>query len=211
MIAPQASEAGFTLVELLIGLALMALTAMLLLAGVSSARQALDYTERAGTTASMGAIQSYLRTTLSETHALPWQNNSAETEAPVFVGTKSRMSFSSGYVPRGQFGGLYRYELAVEPSAEPASAMDFVVAMTVHRPAKVSAPVATTRTTLVATVADLEFSYFVAENDDVAPTWRSTWSHNFRLPVLVAITVKFTDRDERTWPRLVVALPLSQR
>src|SRR5262249_61581021 len=60
------AEAGFTLVELLVALALLVVIASLLVYAITNARQALDVVDRRGTQASVPAVQSVLRRLLVE-------------------------------------------------------------------------------------------------------------------------------------------------
>jgi len=202
------AEAGYTLLELLIALALLTVIASLLLNAIGSARQALDVVDRRGTQASVPAVQSVLRRLLVEARA---NLDAAERADPdrAFIGEPNKLGFVSSFVPQGQYGGLWRYQIELDSSEGAAESNALVLTQQLVRPAS-QATGRPLRTVVVNKVRALSVRYFGAENKDSAPQWQDTWRHSYRLPHLVSVDVTFARADGRQWTPLIVALPLSQ-
>jgi general secretion pathway protein J len=199
---PRDAEAGFTLIELLIALALLTVIASLLVNAVGSARQALNVVELRVTQASVPAVQSVLRRLLLE--ARPNLNGLQHVDPDrAFFGEPNKLRFVSSFVPQGQYGGLWRYEIALE-AREGATAL--VLTQQLMRPAS-SAAGAPLRTVVLKEIRDLSVRYFGTEDKDKAPQWQETWRHPYRVPRLVSVDVTFA--RSQPWPMLVVALPLA--
>jgi general secretion pathway protein J len=199
------AEAGFTLIELLIALTLLTVIASLLVNAVGGARQALNVVDRRVTQASVPAVQSVLRRLLVEARG---NSNATQRTDPdrAFIGELNRLSFVSSFVPQGQYGGLWRYQIALDASAGESSAL--VLTQQLVRPAtSTSGP--PLRTVVLKEVRALSVRYFGAEDQDSAPQWQDTWRHPYRLPRLVSVDVTFVRPDGRQWPPLMVALPLA--
>jgi general secretion pathway protein J len=199
------AEAGFTLLELLIALALLAVTASLLAAAIGSARQALNVVDRRVAHATVPAVQSVLRRLLAE--ARPGAD-AAERIDPLraFVGEPDKLGFVSSFVPQGQYGGLWRYEIALDAGEGGAGVLVLTQQLVRPVPTATAAPL---RTVVITGLGALHLRYFGAADRDAAPMWQDGWHDPRRLPRLVAVDVTFARADGRQWMPLVVALPLS--
>jgi prepilin-type N-terminal cleavage/methylation domain-containing protein len=195
------AEAGFTLVELLVALALLAVTASLLVAAIGSARQALDVVDRRVTRASVPAVQSVLRRLLIEARSAPDRIH-RDDPSRAFVGDPDGLSFVSSFVPQGQYGGLWRYGIALDAGA-------LVLTQQLVRPRSSTAD-AQIRTVVITGIDALRLRYFGVEDQDGAPQWQDGWHAPHRLPRLVTVDVTFERADGRQWTPLVVALPLAE-
>ena len=202
------AEAGYTLLELLIALALLTVIASLLLNAIGSARQALDVVDRRGTQASVPAVQSVLRRLLVEARA---NLDAAERADPdrAFIGEPNKLGFVSSFVPQGQYGGLWRYQIELDSREGAAESNALVLTQQLVRPAS-QATGRPLRTVVVNKVRALSVRYFGAENKDSAPHWQDAWRHPYRLPRLVSVDVTFARADGRQWTPLIVALPLAR-
>jgi general secretion pathway protein J len=198
-------EAGFTLIELLIALALMAVIASLLVNAIASARQSLDIVDRRVMQASVPAVQSVLRRLLIEARANPSATEQADP-GRAFLGESSKLGFVSSFVPRGQFGGLWRYEIVFDASPGESSPLVLTQQLVRRASAAASSPL---RTVVLKEVRTLSLRYFGAEDKASPPQWQGAWRHPYRLPRLVSLEVTFVQSDRRQWPTLVVALPLT--
>jgi len=201
------AEAGYTLLELLIALALLTVIASLLVNAIGSARQALNTVDRRGTQASVPAVQSVLRRLLVEARANP---DAAERADPhrAFIGEPDKLGFVSSFVPQGQYGGLWRYEIELDSSEGAAESSALVLTQQLVRPVS-QATGQPLRTVLINGVRALSVRYFGAEDKDSAPQWQDTWRHPYRLPRLVSVDVTFVRADGRQWTTLTVAFPLA--
>jgi prepilin-type N-terminal cleavage/methylation domain-containing protein len=201
------AEAGFTLLEMLVALALLAVIAALLVAAITSARQALNVVDRRGTQASVPAVQSVLRRLLVEARA---NLDVAEQAVPyrAFIGEPNKLGFVSSFVPQGQYGGLWRYEIALDASEGAAESSALVLTQQLVRPVS-PATGQPLRTVLINEVRALSVRYFGAEDKDSAPQWQDAWRHPYRLPRLVSVDVTFVRADGRQWTTLTVAFPLA--
>jgi general secretion pathway protein J len=201
------SDDGFTLLELLVAVTLLALIAVLLVAGLRTSRSALVRVEQQSMVASVDSVQHLLRRLLAEAH--PIAQNSQLRDERDFVGGQDSALFVSGFAPQGQLQGLYRIELVRERGAAPNSGR-LLLRQTLHRNPARSAPRATApsaiTTVLLADVGDLRLSYFGRDNREAEPSWRNAWAA-VGMPELVGIEVAFGLRDPRRWPKLVIALP----
>lgn len=103
-------QAGFTLPEVLIALALLAVIASLLVNAIASARLALQATDRQATLSTVPAVQAVLRRLMTEVRPGPETSERPDADR-AFVGARDQVSFISSFVPQGQFGGLWRYDL----------------------------------------------------------------------------------------------------
>ena len=201
------AEAGFTLVELLIALTLLTVIASLLVNAVGSARQALNVVDRRVTQASVPAVQSVLRRLLVEARANSDATQRADPDR-AFIGELNKLSFVSSFVPQGQYGGLWRYQIALDASERAGESSALVLTQQLVRPAS-SATGPPLRTVVLKEVRALSVRYLGAEDKDSAPQWQDVWRHPSRLPRLVSVDVRFLRADGRQWTPLIVALPLA--
>jgi general secretion pathway protein J len=200
------AEAGFTLLELLIALTLLAVTASLLVAAIGSARQALDVVDRRVAHATVPAVQSVLRQLLVE--ARPGLDAAGRADpGRVLTGEPDKLGFVSSFVPQGQYGGLWRNEIAMDAGEHGANAL--VLTQHLIRPGAPATAVQR-RTVVITGVDTLRLRYFGSADKDSAPQWQDQWHDPRRLPRLVAVDVTFARADGRQWPLLVVALPLAE-
>jgi prepilin-type N-terminal cleavage/methylation domain-containing protein len=194
------SDAGFTLVELLVSITLFAMLSVLL-AG----------TLRTGSRAAAAGETRIDRTTqiaLSETviwaqlaGALPV--TAMGSAALLFDGRTDGVDFIG--LPPAYLapGGFHRLSLALEPTA---SGQDLVL-----RWQSLTAAVEDSDlrpSILVEHLVRVDFAYYGARDYAELPQWREEWRGALRLPVLVRLHFVFLDGHEV--PDLVVALRLSQ-
>ena len=201
------AEAGFTLVELLVALALTMVIAALLVNAIVGARQALNVVDRRGTQASVPAVQSLLRRLLVEARA----NLDATAQADpdrAFIGAPGKLTFVSSFVPQGQYGGLWRYEIAIDASNRAGESSALVLTQQLVRPAS-SPPGPPIASVILKDVRALNVRYFGDEDKDSAPQWQDAWRHPRRLPRLVSVDVTFVRPEGRQWVPLIVALPFA--
>jgi general secretion pathway protein J len=201
------AEAGFTLLELLIALTLLAVTASLLVDAIGSARQALNAIDRRVAHASVPAAQSILRQLLTEARPGPDATGKADPNR-AFVGDPDMLGFVSSFVPQGQYGGLWRYEIALAAGEGTARSGALVLTQQLVR-LGLSADAAPLRTAVFNEVDALRLRYFGAADKDSAPERHDRWHDPRRLPRLVTVDVTFARADGRRWMPLVVALPLA--
>ena len=122
------------------------------------------------------------------------------------------MSFVSSFVPQGQHGGLWRYEIGLDAGGAGTAASVLVLAQRIVRPAPPSAggsPPSQTRTVLIKEVRELRLRYFGASEKDSTPRWHDSWQHPFRLPHLVSVDIDLAQKDQRQWTPLVAGPSLT--
>ena len=202
-------QAGFTLPEVLIALALLAVIVSLLVEAIGSARLALQATDRQATHSTVPAVQAVLRRLMIEARAGPEAGERPDVDR-AFIGARDQMSFISSFVPQGQYGGLWRYDLRLE---EGGAGGALVVAQRLLRPAPSDAagpPPPATRTVLLNGVQELHLRYFGVLDQEKAPQWQENWQHASRLPLLISVDVAFSRKDHRQWSAVVTAPALGR-
>jgi prepilin-type N-terminal cleavage/methylation domain-containing protein len=174
----QRRDSGFTLLELLIAMAILGLTVVALTGGVRFAGHAWEIQQRRSAPISdIDAVQSVLRTLIASGRGFDGDAGSLR-----FVGT----------LPRAlERAGLYDLELRVSPTRRLLLAWK----PQFKGPAL---PPQQTETELITGVASLELGYYIA-----AVGWQREYSAEMRPPALVRIGVRLD--AGRRWPPLVVA------
>lgn len=185
------SEAGLTVIELLISLMLLVVITGFLAGGVAMGRRAFAAERSAATeeetAAALDALAGLVGAALP-TPALGGRINfDGGSDALAFVG------LSAGHaLPGGPLGFRIRRnggELEVEVLATPDGA-------------PLPQPI---RSVALREIASLQFSYFGRPAPGAAAAWQGEWRVSDHLPDLIAIRVGFVD-PRRDRPALVVAL-----
>src|SRR5262245_37556306 len=96
------AETGFTLPEVLIALALLAVIASLLAEAIASTRRALQATDRQVSHGAVPATQALLRRLIAEARPGPEASQQLDLDR-AFIGGRDKMSFISSFVAQGQF------------------------------------------------------------------------------------------------------------
>lgn len=203
-------EAGFTLVELLVALALLGLMIALMLTAFHGGRQTLQAVERKQAEPSVEAAQALLRELLSG--ARPPKALPGSEAPPAFIGKPEEMIFTTLLEKRGQYGGLYRVRIVSVPRSNGRSGQTLVVEMSVHRPptqggAEIGQIVA--RHVLLEGADGLRLSYFGLRQGEEVSRWSDTWREAQDLPTLVSIELGAGLSDARRGLTLAVRLSLA--
>jgi general secretion pathway protein J len=196
-------EAGFTLVELLVSVALLALLTMLLLEGLrlGTARFTRD-PERLERWSRIAVAQDALRTRLAD--ARPLLPPGGGNPYLLFDGRPDQITFiapAPRSVPRGGLEALAISYVRGDVDADGglllrAAAFDLTAGAGDVR-----------TTTLLDHVRRAAFSYFGTSSSEATPRWHAAWQDPIQLPTLVRLSIDFSD-GSRT-PDVIVALRLS--
>jgi general secretion pathway protein J len=198
-------QSGFTLVEMIVALALLSLVAGFLVSIVRDSGRVFGVIGRSTEVARVMSVQHYLRDAIGSAIGNPGSTVQSDAE-PYLTGAASALRVTTSRVPGTFLPGLYQVEIGLEPDGN-GRTYSLVAAFTLARPRDSQAPALTERTVLLQGVAGLRLSYFGANNDPSEPAtvWQSAWTIQ-ELPRLIAMDVAFPSGDVRSWPRLLVAL-----
>jgi general secretion pathway protein J len=203
MTATRLRPDGFTLVELMVALVLMAGMASILFGSLSLAARSWDGGEaKVMQVSDMRAAQTYLRAQISAQYP---QRLWKMAELPLlFAGQRDEMRYAALLPERVPAGGVYLFRLAVERAGEKSQLVQERIVPDVaalQEPEFRDAE----RSVLADGIAELRLGYFgrdAGASDADTPTWRERWDDKQRLPLLVRLDV--TPVKGPAWPTLVV-------
>ena len=187
------AQAGYSLVELLIVLALLGLISLAIAGGMSFGTRVWERTEQevSGTEQATGGHE-LLRTLLS--NAYPRKSGEAGTEQHVaFEGTSDRMTFLVAASAQLGDAGVVQLALTIERE-------DRAAALTLTSHAETGGE-GDRKERVLAGAKDIAFAY--AEVVDGALTWSDAWQSRSALPVLIRIRASLPP-GKGHWPDLIV-------
>jgi general secretion pathway protein J len=199
----KSAAAGFTLLELIVALVLLALMAAVMFGSLSMAARTWDGGEaKVGEVSAMRHAQEFLREQLAA--EFPLRVRKAVELPLMFAGERDEIRYAAALPPRVIEGGVYFFRLAVIRTGDKSQ---LVLERLIPDPAAASEPEFrdAERSVLADGIAELKIAYFGRDADatDVdAPSWRDRWDDRQRLPLLVRIEVK--PEKGAAWPALVV-------
>jgi general secretion pathway protein J len=194
------AEAGFTLLELMIAIALLAMLTLVLFGGLRFGTRVWEASETSITgTDRVLAAQAALSQEISAAYPL-FIRESADTAHVAFTGGPDKMTF-------------------LAPAKSPRGAMEWVTIGTLEDNGARSlavwaalelAPGARPRlqAVLLKGLRSLDIAYYGAPSPRDSPSWRSDWNGGVTIPTLVRIRATFVD-GRITWPDLTIATHVS--
>lgn len=187
-------EAGFSLVEMLVSLALLALIALLLLQAIGAAGMLSRLGGRLNADTDLDVVRDHLRASLARL-----VGRSADGRRPPFLGESGRfvaMVLADRGTERG--GAVW---MTVSALRGGDGTVDLVETRGLDSEAGAEPP-----EVLVTGAAEVGLRYFGGGLADPQPRWSSAWARRDRPPALVEIAVTFPPQDRRRWPPLQIPL-----
>lgn len=201
-------QRGFTLVELVLAMALLGVMLLLLYSGLSFALRGWDAAGASGqATADRRLGENFLRREVMELFPMRWKDPMVYKIA--FSGEPQRMRFVSSRAPGLAQGGLSLVGVAVEGDPRTHTRGLVMRRAMPDDEANDFSPLdrAGEPSVLVANVSSVSFSYFGAQSDFATPRWEDSWDYQ-RLPLLVRLRMKAADGSPL--PEIVVRVVLGE-
>jgi general secretion pathway protein J len=196
-----ASQRGFTLLELLISIVLLALLTTMLFGGLQlGTRQLGRQTDRLDRAARLSQAQGFLRRQLADARPLDDPTQAARVVA--FTGARDSLRFINPTPASAVSGGLESLSVEfVEGHGRTAGAL------LLRRRSEEEAGGAARDSVLLEQVGQAEFAYFGVTAPGEMAAWHASWRDMAYLPSLVRLSVVFSDGE--VMPEMIVALRLS--
>ncbi|WP_420383915.1 PulJ/GspJ family protein [Novosphingobium sp.] len=203
MTVPNARTAGFSLIEMLVSLAVLGIAAALLATGIGRIGLSLDLADKGDSRVdTVATAQFVLRHRLAS--AVPVADAQAGAGTIDFAGLDNRVDFLAEPAEGDRPDALHYFRIARDPGGDLTlfSANSLDQRVDAHN----AATVGWTARPLVSGTAAIEIRYL--GQNAYAPAqglvWQDNWSHRATLPQLVRVRVSFPPGDPRTWPDLIV-------
>jgi general secretion pathway protein J len=205
---PQARESGFSLVEMLVALAVTGFTALLLATAVGRI-EGVVHTGRAAThsLADTAGAQLALRERLERILPVPDPQNPAS--AVDFRGQGGVMEWVGTPVDAAAPDALWRYRLA--RSADGRVSLYYRSSLDPEAESHALSFAGWSVTPLLEGTADFELAYFgrapgpgAFGGAGIGLAWQRTWTSRRSLPQLVRVVVRYPEGDRRPWVDLII-------
>jgi general secretion pathway protein J len=198
--------AGFTLVEVVIAMALLAAIMAMLYSGLTFALRSWDAGDANGRRVADRRLgENFLRREMTEMFPMRWKDATVLKYA--FEGEADRLRFVSSRPAGIQQGGLSLVSLEVGAGQEPRSRNLLMRRALPDDEAVSFAPLdKADPVLLIANVDSIQLYYFGAEGDFNEPRWMDAWPYKAHMPLLVKLRVKMA--DGRLLPDFVIRVVL---
>ena len=206
-----AAQRGFTLIELIAAITLLAVLTTILMGTVrgaerstSAANDAVERTEQYART------QAFLREHISGVLPMRWRR---EVGQPLkFSGAQTSLTYFAPVTSQIAEGGVMWWQLAIAKSQQKSQ---LVLRRRPSDPEEKTVPdlsSAEQPIVLADNIEALSISYFDAGDDPLnnpdSGNWVNSWDENSRMPSIIAVRV--TETGGKRWPDLYVPVKLSQ-
>lgn len=187
---------GFTLVEALVSLALMAMIATILIASLQIGGHTWQRVNRAASNSDgIEQTQRFLRERLGSLY--PYEPTPTDLLQPALLVSDGASIEFSAPAPESMHNGLLRYRIQVDTNA-----------LTVHsrldrRDASLGSSLDGDAEPLLASVTGMAVQLLVKSGTDPAH-WVDRWEDSSHLPLLIRIDITFAEKDPQRWPTLYV-------
>ncbi|MGE5269917.1 MAG: prepilin-type N-terminal cleavage/methylation domain-containing protein [Thiohalocapsa sp.] len=197
------AERGFTLIEVLIGVTLLAMLATLIATGTHFSGRAWNAAERqTGEVHDMEAVEALLRRTIAQAHPAFATADPADMTI-TFTGGKDSLSLVAaqpGSLGNGPWVQEHFY------LARSGKSRALFLSWRPDAPATGAAPAGTM---VLDHVGALWFAYFGQPAPGEAAMWLEQWVGRDRLPELVRVVIERDGAAFRKWPEFVIATRIS--
>jgi general secretion pathway protein J len=194
-------DAGFTLVEILVAVALIGLLSSLIFGGIGFGARAWTKVERRtieGT--DIGAVQGVLRRTIAA--AFPAFTSSDPTDRSIaFDGEGGSLALIAPLPTAVEAGVMARERFFV---AQNGAAQALFMGWRLDLPSSdEGTPLAEQTVLLLDHVRKAVFDYFGPLDDMQDPIWQASWTGRRSLPQMVRVRIERDDRSLPLWPDLI--------
>jgi len=185
--------AGFTLLELLVAMTLLALLSVVLMAGLRFGANIWRKSESKNIDANtIRTAQRTLAGALDRVYP-KYVVSDPTHEFVVFDGTSKRLSFLSTAAPSGHIARDTLEVIGTGPDA----------ALRLSSAPELGG--ASSATTLLTRLSSAEFSYFGLLGGERAPSWHAVWRNQRALPSLIRVRASVADAGAVAWPEMILA------
>jgi general secretion pathway protein J len=194
-------DAGFTLVEMLVALALFSILAIALFDSVSAGLKEFQIVSRRADRADHGLVaQNILRRMIRDAYPFFLQDDQSRPHVD-FEGAKEFISFLGDAPLVIGRSGRYRFNLSLDHHG---GQTDLILTSMLELN-KRSDKQTSVKTVLIDDIAGANMSYFGVAAVGQSAQWHDRWVQQSELPKLIRIRLSFRSGDTRSWPELVVA------
>lgn len=202
----RASQAGFTLIEMMVALALVALMSVSIFESLRLAQRSYKQVVQEGSASwEVFSNQRLIRTMIESAYP---QGSGGGDAIYGLQGDKERLAVTAP-APSAAGHGQLRYEIFLASASQ--GKRDLVIRWNSASAMDVTAEARATQEVLAEDVVAIEWSYRAqsVSGDLWNAEWHDSWNHTHALPSLLRLRVKFGSRDTRSWPDLVIAPKLT--
>lgn len=205
------SEGGFTLLEVLVAMALLGLLSTMLLGSVRLATQIMQSSRRHSDAAvTVPSAYDFLRTQIAQTLPIQRENLPPGERIVDFDGSPESLRIvtlaPSHLPPAAMSDNSYQF-LTVQRDETHKQNSVVITWQPYSRSDGKLQQIASRRSLLLEEITALEISYFGSLDSRQTAVWHREWKHRSNLPTLVRI--RFSRNGKDALPDLVVALPLA--
>lgn len=197
-------DRGFTLLEALVALTLLALMLAVLTGSIRFAGQSRDaVAARLDSMENMRIASDFLRQTLTQAHPKRWLK--VVGRPFVFRGEQNELAMAAPLTARVGVGGLFLLKFFLV-DGEKGEGKKLVMAREFPEPNAQEMPDFSSAETVVLAehLSELEFGYLGRDDEATDPTWRDDWKEGGRMPEAVRIRIR-TDKGV-AWPEMIIPL-----
>jgi len=176
-------QGGFTLLELLISVTLLALMATLITSGLKVASSNWDRAHaRIEAAQELRLVEQFIFRELSE--ARPLRVRLEDGKNSLFQGEPQQVAFTALLPTQQGVGGLYRLALYAEPDPRGER---LVLSYRLYRPGSVPSAQPTRRRVLLGALQQITFDFYGSLESGSGSGWQPEWHHIQRLPEMVRL------------------------
>lgn len=198
------SQRGFTLLEILLAVALLAVMVLLAMGTLRTAVRAMHSGERVVTqTDSVRIAQEFLRRQISHAMALPFEREEDTGMMYVFEGDESSMRFVSTMPGHLAKGGPHVQELHIAQGPKGLQ-LEFTHTLLNGYDKASQASVERPPVMVLDGLAEASFEYRGMTETGELGEWTTQWDAPHAPPMMVRMVASFPEDRRQQWPRLEI-------